>query len=184
VASADPATIWPSTKTGLCTSAGSGAQPLYEMSVPLAMTPKLMHRVLVAGGWIARRRGAPRERDMKLVSALVDRQASMDSYLKSSAVNRRHYALAHKIENTTSVQEADTAVWTEVERIRAEVGRGLVSATVNITKYNLAAADQRARRTYYIDVLSYHCRCASCHCGRPRFCLTYRCKLSCYRSGH
>ncbi|KAB5591144.1 Adaptin amino-terminal region protein [Ceratobasidium theobromae] len=52
----------------------------------------------------------------------------MDSYLKSSAVNRHHYALVHKVENASSVQEADEAIWSEVARIRTEVGRGLANA--------------------------------------------------------
>jgi hypothetical protein len=51
----------------------------------------------------------------------------MDSYLKSSAVNRHHYALTHKIENASSVQEADTAIWLEIERIKKEIQHGLVS---------------------------------------------------------
>jgi hypothetical protein len=51
----------------------------------------------------------------------------MDSYLKSGAVNRHHYALTHKVENASSVQEAEVAVWAEVDRIKATVARGLVS---------------------------------------------------------
>ncbi|KAG8735841.1 hypothetical protein FRC10_010089 [Ceratobasidium sp. 414] len=51
---------------------------------------------------------------------------SMDSYIKSAAVSRHHYALTHKVENATSVQEADAAVWVEVDRIRAKVAGGLV----------------------------------------------------------
>ncbi|KAG8688349.1 hypothetical protein FRC08_011483, partial [Ceratobasidium sp. 394] len=52
----------------------------------------------------------------------------MDSYLKSSAVSRHHYALVHKVENAQSVQEADGAVWEEVDRIRVKVAGGLVDA--------------------------------------------------------
>ncbi|CAE6384734.1 unnamed protein product, partial [Rhizoctonia solani] len=51
----------------------------------------------------------------------------MDSYLKSSAVNRHHYALTHKIENASSVQEADTAIWLEIERIKKEIQHGLAN---------------------------------------------------------
>lgn len=50
----------------------------------------------------------------------------MDSYLHSGAVNRHHYALAHKVENA-SVQDADMAIWAEVDRIRTLVARGSVS---------------------------------------------------------
>ncbi|KAG9083742.1 hypothetical protein FS749_005774 [Ceratobasidium sp. UAMH 11750] len=52
----------------------------------------------------------------------------MDSYLKSSAVSRHHYALVHKVENAQSAQEADGAVWAEVDRIRVKVAGGLVDA--------------------------------------------------------
>ncbi|KAG9079964.1 hypothetical protein FRC06_007244, partial [Ceratobasidium sp. 370] len=52
----------------------------------------------------------------------------MDSYLKSPAVSRHHYALTHKVENAKSVQEADKAVWAEVDRIKAKVAGGLVDA--------------------------------------------------------
>ncbi|CAE6464863.1 unnamed protein product [Rhizoctonia solani] len=52
----------------------------------------------------------------------------MDSYLNSSAVNRHHYALTHKIENASSVQESDAAIWSEIERIKKEIQRGLTNA--------------------------------------------------------
>ncbi|KAG8702854.1 hypothetical protein FRC11_011160, partial [Ceratobasidium sp. 423] len=51
----------------------------------------------------------------------------MDSYLNSSAVNRHHYALTHKIENASSVQESDAAIWSEIERIKKEIQRGLTN---------------------------------------------------------
>ncbi|CAE6439876.1 unnamed protein product [Rhizoctonia solani] len=49
----------------------------------------------------------------------------MDSYLHSSAVNRHHYALVQKIENAPSIQESDGAIWSEIERIKKEIQRGL-----------------------------------------------------------
>ncbi|KAJ1305663.1 hypothetical protein OPQ81_000658 [Rhizoctonia solani] len=51
----------------------------------------------------------------------------MDSYLNSAAVNRHHYALTHKVENASSVQEADAAIWAEVGRIKKEIERGLTN---------------------------------------------------------
>ncbi|KDN46725.1 hypothetical protein RSAG8_04105, partial [Rhizoctonia solani AG-8 WAC10335] len=51
----------------------------------------------------------------------------MDSYLNSSAVNRHHYALTHKIENASSAQESDAAIWSEIERIRKAIERGLTN---------------------------------------------------------
>jgi hypothetical protein len=51
----------------------------------------------------------------------------MDSYLKAGVVSQHHYAVTHKVENASSVQEADLAVWAEVDRIKNEVACGLVS---------------------------------------------------------
>ncbi|KAG8768188.1 hypothetical protein FRC12_005723 [Ceratobasidium sp. 428] len=49
----------------------------------------------------------------------------MDSYLQSAAVSRHHYALAHKVENTKTSQEADEAIWVEINRIKAKAIAGL-----------------------------------------------------------
>ncbi|KAH7319559.1 hypothetical protein B0J17DRAFT_299663 [Rhizoctonia solani] len=70
----------------------------------------------------------------------------MDSYLHSSAVNRHHYALVHKIENASSVQESDAAIWSEIERIKKEIQRGLmnVQGELVILMYCHTAAVVRA----------------------------------------
>ncbi|GAB1524306.1 hypothetical protein RhiTH_007459 [Rhizoctonia solani] len=70
----------------------------------------------------------------------------MDTYLNSSAVNRRHYALTHKVENAPSVQEADTAIWLEIERIKKEIQRGLtnVQGELVILMYCYTAAVARS----------------------------------------
>ncbi|KEP46731.1 adaptin amino-terminal region protein [Rhizoctonia solani 123E] len=70
----------------------------------------------------------------------------MDSYLHSSAVNRHHYALTHKVENASSIQESDTAIWSEIERIRKEVERGLtdVKGELVILMYCHTAAVARS----------------------------------------
>jgi hypothetical protein len=52
---------------------------------------------------------------------------SMGNYLKSGAVSRHHYAVIHKVENASSAQEAEVAIWAEVDRIKADVAHGLVS---------------------------------------------------------
>ncbi|ELU38588.1 hypothetical protein AG1IA_07381 [Rhizoctonia solani AG-1 IA] len=81
----------------------------------------------------------------------------MDTYLNSSAVNRRHYALTHKVENAPSVQEADTAIWLEIERIKKEIQRGLVS-------------DQCTGGVSHPHVLLYCCCCTLRDCRRSGIC--------------
>ncbi|KAG8796563.1 hypothetical protein FRC12_019070 [Ceratobasidium sp. 428] len=70
----------------------------------------------------------------------------MESYLQSAAVSRHHYALAHKVENAKTFQEADEAVWAEVARIRAKAAGGLTDAypELVILMYCYTAAGTRS----------------------------------------
>jgi hypothetical protein len=78
----------------------------------------------------------------------------MESYIKSAAVNRHHYALTHKVESATSVQEAEAAVRAEVDRIRANVARGMVRSRQTSRLYlTEVSTDRCTRRTHHSDVL-------------------------------
>ncbi|QRW07779.1 adaptin amino-terminal region protein [Ceratobasidium sp. AG-Ba] len=77
----------------------------------------------------------------------------MDSYLQSPAVSRHHYAVTHKVENSKSPQEADEAVWAEIDRIKAKAARGLTDAydELIILMYCHTAASVRTVAAYDLE---------------------------------